>query len=551
MKLTRCLAVALAAAAATPLAAEDLALVVINSDYDNEPDLDGARVERRVDDALDSAGFRVFGGSNLTGPQMQRLATDFAAALQEDGPHRVVVLLSGHMVGSAGTGWLLGREVDRPNAFGVGAAALPLAPLAELAGQAPGQSVMLLARPDREADTGPGLSAGVAPVQVPQGVTMAEGPLSGLVSLLRDGLLQPGRTYAQAIDDAGRGVTLSGYVSDANGLLPGEAAAQPSAPPPASTDTGEIAYWSAVRDIGTAEALRAYLSRYPDGDFAADARRLIEDAASAPQRRAEAVETALNLSRDQRRQIQRNLSLIGYDPRGIDGIFGPATRSAVGDYQRASGFEVTTFLTAAQIDRIQTAADARARELEREAAERRAAEERADRAYWRDVGEGRDEPALRSYLQRYPDGIYAETARARLARIEDSRSGQVRREVRQAWRETQRQDTIASYQSFLERYPDTPFVEAARARIAELENQSRNSAEVEAAQGEEAGVAGNQVTRLLVERRLQQVGFDPGALDGVFDDSTRRAIRRFQRDQGISITGYISRETMVRLLAMR
>lgn len=555
MKLTRVMTVALAAAAASPLAAEDLALVIVNAEYDRVRDLDGNGLDQTFEDALEDAGFRVFAGADLTGPQMQRLAGEFAAAAGDsDEDDRIVVVLSGHLAGSAADGWLLGREVQVPNAFGVGAAALPFSPLAEIAARAPGQAVLMVADPEREVEVGAGLQGGTAPLPAPQGVTVAQGEIEGLLDFLRDGLLQPGMSYAEAIDEAGRDVTVSGYVSAASGLLPDEGAApapRPQPPREESTDTGEIAYWSAVRDIGTVEALRSYLERYPDGKFAADARRLIDDAVTAPQRRAEAAEAALELSRDQRRQIQRNLSLIGFDPRGIDGIFGPATRTAIGAWQKAKGFDATTFLTARQIQDIQTAANARAAELEREAAERRAAEERQDRAYWRDLGEGRDEAALRAYLKRYPDGIFSDVARDRLAQIEDDRAGQVRREVRQAWRGAQEADNIAAYQSFLERYPDTPFEDAARARIAELEDQNRNSAEVEQARQEETGVAGNTVTRLLVERRLQQIGFDPGAVDGAFDEAARRAIRRFQRDQGVPITGYVTRETMVRLLAMR
>lgn len=547
MKLTRILAVALAAAAAAPLAAADLALVIVNSDYDRVDDLDGDGLDRDFEDALEDAGFRVFRGSDLTGPQMQRLATEFAGAVEaSDGPDRLVVVLSGHLAGGAADGWLLGREVVEPNVFGVGAAGLPLAPLAGLVAEAPGQAVLMIAEPDEEIDTGVGLQGGMAPVPAPQGVTVAQGGVSGLLSLLRDGMLRPGESYAGAIERAGDDVTVSGFVSGASGLVPADGQA-----PQDSPDTGEIAYWSAVRDIGSVEALRSYLARYPDGDFAADARRLIRAAETEPQRRAEAAEAALELSRDQRRQIQRNLSLIGFDPRGIDGIFGPATRRAIGAWQNANGFEATTFLTAPQVREIQSAADRRAAELEREAAERREAEERADRAYWRDLGEGRDEAALRAYLRRYPDGLFSDVARDRLAQIEEAREGEVRREIRQAWQEAQRIDNIAAYESFLQRFPRTPFEDAARARIEELEDRNRNSEELEAARQEETGVAGNQVTRLLVERRLQQLGFDPGGVDGALDETARRAIRRFQRDQGVPVTGYVTRETMVRLLAMR
>ncbi len=43
----------------------------------------------------------------------------------------------------------------------------------------------------------------------------------------------------------------------------------------------------------------------------------------------EAGEEALDLSRAERREIQRRLSLIGYNTRGVDGVFGPATRAAI------------------------------------------------------------------------------------------------------------------------------------------------------------------------------------------------------------------------------
>ena len=105
MKATRILAVALAAAAAAPLAAADLALVIVNSDYDRVDDLDGDGLDRDFQDVLEDAGFRVFRGADMTGPQMQRLATEFAAAVDgSDGSDRLVVVLSGHLAGGAADG---------------------------------------------------------------------------------------------------------------------------------------------------------------------------------------------------------------------------------------------------------------------------------------------------------------------------------------------------------------------------------------------------------------------------------------------------------------
>ena len=72
---------------------------------------------------------------------------------------------------------------------------------------------------------------------------------------------------------------------------------------------------------------------------------------------------------------------------------------------------------------------------------------------------------------------------------------------------------------------------------------------MDAARAEEAQVAGNQIVRALVEQRLNQVGLAPGALDGNFDEETRRAIRRFQQAADLPVTGYVTQATMVRLLA--
>ena len=527
--------------------ADDLALVIDNAEYRSAPDLSEGLRDPSVRDALEDAGFEVFAGRDMSGPQMQRLASDFAKAVEDDrdGARRIVMILSGHLVGDGDLGWLLGREVDEPTAFGVGAVAVPVGPLVDLAGRAPGQAVVLITEPDEPVETGYGLGAGLSPVTPPQGVALATGPVDALRRVLIDGLLVPGTSYQDAFARGGRQVETQGVIAGATGLLPRNGSVSASGP-----DTGEIAYWGATRDMGTADAYRAYLNRYPDGRFAADARRLIAEAENAPAARAEAAEAALDLNRDQRRQIQRNLSLLGFDPKGIDGIFGPATRAALSDWQQANRFDVTGYLGAGQIQPLQAAADARAAEMEREAAARRVEEERADRAYWADLGEGRDEAALRAYLKRYPDGIHSQDARIRLDRLETDRRGTAQRDEAVAWEQARNQDTIASYQSFLSRYPESGFRDAARARVGELEGQNQNAEATDLARQQEGVVAGNPVARLLVEKRLQQLGTEPGAADGNFDDNTRRALRRFQRNQGLPVTGYVGQDTMVRLLAL-
>jgi peptidoglycan hydrolase-like protein with peptidoglycan-binding domain len=50
-----------------------------------------------------------------------------------------------------------------------------------------------------------------------------------------------------------------------------------------------------------------------------------------------------------------------------------------------------------------------------------------------------------------------------------------------------------------------------------------------------------------VEEALQQKGYKVGRVDGVADDDARKAIRSFQKDNGLSITGMIDQRTADKL----
>ncbi|MCA0921491.1 peptidoglycan-binding domain-containing protein [Pseudooceanicola nanhaiensis] len=545
----------LAAPVAAPAA--DLALVIVNGDYDTLPDLRYRSLGEAYSKALEEAGFRVFLGQDAPGGQMQTLASDLATALEEEPQNRLVIVLAGHMARAGDQAWLLGREAQRASNLTVGAQGLPVGALGDLAMQAQGQAVMLLAEGSGSFETGSGLIPGAGEIVAPQGVTLARGDLGDLLDLLRGEVLIPGLSYQAMAERAPRRVEMSGFLSPAFGLMPGDGT-QPALPgtggpmigerPLPETDMGELAYWAAVEDIGTIDAYEAYVSRYPRGKFEAEARARAADIRDAPVRRAEEVEAALDLSRDDRRQIQRDLALLGHDPRGIDGLFGPATRSAIISRQKQTGAEPTGYLTAPQLDRLAADAQAEAARLEAEAARRRAAQEAEDRAYWDQVGRGGEESGLRAYLERYPDGLYADEAQKQLDRMEEDRRGQAQEIERRAWDFARNEDTAEAYRNYLRFYPRGLFADAAETRIAQLEREAGPNRE--ALLAEENSVMPNDIARLLVERRLQQLGHYPGLPDGKFDPETRRAIRRFQRDQSLEVTGFLNQETVVRLLAV-
>ena len=52
---------------------------------------------------------------------------------------------------------------------------------------------------------------------------------------------------------------------------------------------------------------------------------------------------------------------------------------------------------------------------------------------------------------------------------------------------------------------------------------------------------------MQVERALQSKGYKPGTVDGVMDDSTREAVRAFQKDNSLPITGSIDDKTAAKL----
>lgn len=60
-------------------------------------------------------------------------------------------------------------------------------------------------------------------------------------------------------------------------------------------------------------------------------------------------EARMELARDDRREIQRRLTLMNYDTRGVDGVFGPGSRSALKAWQRDSGIPISGYLNLNQL----------------------------------------------------------------------------------------------------------------------------------------------------------------------------------------------------------
>lgn len=484
--------------------AERLAILLGNHDYTTQPDLPGGAAFDRMAGLLDAAGFATVTLEGLSPPQaidrLDRLRDRIGAA------DRLVIVVSGHVLRAGREAWLLGPRAGAVTSLSVGAAAVPLGPLLDMAGQSPGRAIFAVADDRRQTERGAGTEPFSLPEPVPQGVTVLVGPPEALVAAMAR-VLRQGLPLAEAV--AGdRQLRASGYLPRHGSFL---------AAPEAAVDR-EAEDIPAPIDVLT------------------------------PQERRAQQEAALQLDVSERRRVQRALAILGHDPRGIDGVFGPGTRAAIRSWQAAEGLAQDGYLDSRQLERLLATADARAAALEQEAAARQAEADAADRDYWRDTGRGGDEVGLRAYLDRYPDGLFAGVARERLREIEDARRARVPVEERAAWDRAAGADTAEAYRDYLDAYPGGAFAEDARQRLADREEDAEERDRTAALQAQEQAVAGNPVLRRLVETRLEDLGHPPGAVDGQFDEATRRALRRFQQARGLPATGYVDQATMVRLL---
>ena len=148
----------------------------------------------------------------------------------------------------------------------------------------------------------------------------------------------------------------------------------------------ERLFWESVKDSEEPADFRAYLERYPDGEYEALARNRLmrlevaatsEPAAtgavsppapepvtyevSSPSALAapppKEVEASLELERSARRRIQQGLASLGLSPGPVDGLFGSLTRSAIRSYQEERGLPVTGHLDGESAKVLLAAAD--------------------------------------------------------------------------------------------------------------------------------------------------------------------------------------------------
>ena len=447
--------------------AQNLALVLSNGYYEHGADI--ANISRRhgqLVQAFETQGYEVIEGKDLDRLEIRQALNQFESKLAA--ADIAVISLQGHVAHFGERSWLLPTDIDSASPTGVEFRAVSLDFFAQLLGQKPGRAIMFVGESDREVFSIPLVEEGSARMNLPQGVMMISGGFAAVSDILKTKFM---RRNTRVID-----------------VLRG--------------------------NIGALEV---------EGDIPASL--MLANGYAPVANTPEQIEEQLGLDRGQRRSIQQDLTAIGYDTRGIDGVFGNATRTALRDWQRRENMEVTGYLTADQIARLRSLAAAARVETEGN-----------DRRFWSQTGADGSARGLRRYLDRYPNGLFANRARAELARINAVTD-------EDAWAQAVRIDTAEAYRQYLRDFPNGIYKDIARGRIGTPPQVVENDA-----QRVEQALRLNSITRLLIEQRVADLGYRTGPRDGNFDLATRQGFRKYQQERGMPVTGYVTADMIRRLL---
>ncbi len=446
--------------------AQNLALVLSNGYYENGTNVPNiSRAHQQLVSAFESQGYEVIGGKDLNRLETRRRIGEFADKIAQ--ADTVVAVLNGHITHFGESSWLLPADANVNSATGVAFRGVNIGFIMQLLAQKPGKSVLLVGESDRELVRIPLVEEGLARMILPRGVMMVSGAYTNVGDILRHKFLRPDMRVIDVL----------------------------------RTDTGRL---EIEGDIPAALKLggNRFMARTP-----------------------EQVENALGLSRTERRNIQRDLTNLGFDTRGIDGLFGNGTRTAIQNWQRGERVTRTGYLTAEQVATLRQQGDAARVQIEAN-----------DRRYWAQTGANGTQRGLQLYLQRYPDGVFSNRARAELTR-DNALTDE------QSWARAVRLNTQTAYREYLRDFPNGVYKNIARSRIGTVPQVVDNDGK----RAEDA-LRLNSVSRLLIEQRVADLGYRTGPRDGNFDLASRQAFRGYQRDRGLPVTGYVTADMIRRLL---
>jgi len=385
------------------LADKRVAFVVGNGAYKNVPALPNPVIDAKLmAKTLRNVGFDVVEGSNLTRDKMTEKLLDFGK--KAEGAEIAVFFYAGHGIAVNGTNYLLPIDADLKSEMDVklGAAINVDLTLEQTMADAKVKLVFLDACRDNpfaarirsaKATRSVSVDSGLAEMKSGEGTLIAfatgpgqtaldgeNGTNSPFTRALVANITQPGveiqqamtKVRAQVNEETNKNQLPWGHTNligtvylnpmGAPSDRPADANGSTLASAPASDV--ELEFWRSVKDSNKPEELNAYLSSYPNGTFKSLALARIAslqngpstttrnlsteiDPATFTQEADQTSEDQIGLDRNQRRDVQRRLTGLGFDVKAT-GKFDDETRTVIKRWQAVRGYPATGYLNKLQ-----------------------------------------------------------------------------------------------------------------------------------------------------------------------------------------------------------
>jgi uncharacterized caspase-like protein len=377
-----------------------VAFVVGNGAYKNVAALPNPAIDAKaMAKVLRNVGFDVVEGTNLTRDKMTERLLEFGK--KAEGADVALFFYAGHGIAINGTNYLLPVDADIKSEMDVklGSAINVDTTLEQTMADAKVKLVFLDACRDNpfagkikpnSATRSLSVQSGLAEMKSGEGtlIAFATGPgqtaLDGEVGTnspftraLMANITQPGveiqqamtKVRAQVNEETSKNQLPWGHTNLTGTVFLNPAPAAPAGvsaeAPAAPVATGaasevELEFWRSIKDSNKTEELNAYLTNYPNGTFKPLALTRIAELQNGPstttrnlttgidpatftEEADQTSEDQLGLDRNQRRDVQRRLTSLGFDVKAT-GKFDEATRNVIMRWQAARGYPKTGFL---------------------------------------------------------------------------------------------------------------------------------------------------------------------------------------------------------------
>jgi Caspase domain/Putative peptidoglycan binding domain len=382
-----------------------VAFVVGNGTYKNVAQLPNPPIDAKaMAGMLRNAGFDVVEGINLTRDKMTERLLEFGKKTQ--GADVAVFFYAGHGIAVDGTNYLLPVDADIKSEMDVklGSAINVDLSLDQTMNDAKVKLVFLDACRDNpfaaklrsvKSTRSVSVQTGLAEMKSGEGTLIAfatgpgqtaldgqEGTNSPFTRALMANITQPGveiqqamtQVRAQVNEETNKGqlpwghTNLTGavYLNPASPAAGAPAAVALNTPMATSNPASdvELEFWRSIKDSNKPEELNAYLTNYPNGQFKSIALSRIASLENGPSTTTrnlttgidpatfneaanQTTEDQIGLDRNQRRDVQRRLTGLGFDTKA-SGKFDESTRAVITRWQAARGYPTSGFLNKLQ-----------------------------------------------------------------------------------------------------------------------------------------------------------------------------------------------------------